>query len=88
MEDYESGSPIAEISENFGLPEDLIRAVLDYAAVRHPAYRFVKVLFDRNVPRKLRRYLRQQDVATAEEMNWHELESGHRSAAAETPGLS
>ena len=32
VENYESGSPIEEISENFSLSEDLIQQILDYAA--------------------------------------------------------
>ena len=34
VENYESGSPVEEISENFAIPEDTIRAVLIYA-VKH-----------------------------------------------------
>lgn len=32
VENFESGSPVDEISENFSIPEDTIRAVLDYAS--------------------------------------------------------
>ena len=32
VENYESGSPIDEISDNFDIPEETIRAVLEYAA--------------------------------------------------------
>lgn len=31
VENYESGSPIDEISDNFDIPEEIIRAVLEYA---------------------------------------------------------
>ncbi|MDQ2843049.1 MAG: DUF433 domain-containing protein [Acidobacteriota bacterium] len=37
LENYESGSPVEEIAENFELPEDQIRTVLAYAAKRNPA---------------------------------------------------
>ena len=38
LENYKSGSPVAEIAENFDMPEQTIRAVLRYAAKRqkHP----------------------------------------------------
>ena len=32
VENYESGSPVEEISENFYISEEVIRAVLKYAA--------------------------------------------------------
>ena len=31
VQNYESGSPIEEISENFGIPDITIRAILAYA---------------------------------------------------------
>jgi len=34
VENFESGSPVDEISENFSIPEDIIRGVLDYAAAQ------------------------------------------------------
>jgi uncharacterized protein (DUF433 family) len=34
---YESGSPVEEIAENFGLKEAEIRAILAYAALHLPA---------------------------------------------------
>jgi len=37
VENYEGGSPVEEIAENFELPEDQIRAVLAYAVKRTPA---------------------------------------------------
>ncbi len=38
LENYEGGSPVEEISENFDTPEDTIREILSYAAKRqkHP----------------------------------------------------
>ncbi len=36
VENFESGSPVEEISENFAIPEDTIRAVLSYAAQHKP----------------------------------------------------
>ncbi len=32
VENYATGAPVEEIAENFGLREDDIRAILDYAA--------------------------------------------------------
>jgi uncharacterized protein (DUF433 family) len=32
VENYEGGSPVEEISENFGIPEATIRELLNYAA--------------------------------------------------------
>jgi len=32
LENYESGSPVEEISENFAIPETIIRELLTYAA--------------------------------------------------------
>jgi len=32
LENYEGGSPVEEISENFDTPEDTIREILSYAA--------------------------------------------------------
>jgi uncharacterized protein (DUF433 family) len=32
VENFESGSPVAEISENFGIPEATIRELLTFAA--------------------------------------------------------
>jgi uncharacterized protein (DUF433 family) len=34
VENYESGSPIEEISENFRIPESIIREVLAYASAQ------------------------------------------------------
>jgi predicted nuclease of predicted toxin-antitoxin system len=48
----------------------------------------VRVLFDHNVPSKLRRYLDGHDVFTAVEMGWAELENGQLLAAAEANGFS
>jgi len=31
VENFESGSPVEEIADNFDIPEDTIRAVLSYA---------------------------------------------------------
>lgn len=43
----------------------------------------MKVLFDHNVPHKLRRFLLGHDVKTADEMGWAELENGDLLSAAE-----
>jgi len=43
----------------------------------------VKVLFDHNVPHKLRRSLAGHDVYTADEMLWNRLENGDLLRAAE-----
>jgi uncharacterized protein (DUF433 family) len=37
VENYESGSPVQEIAENFGLDPQDIRAILSYAATHTPA---------------------------------------------------
>ncbi len=34
LENYEGGSPVEEISENFDVPEDTIREILIYAATK------------------------------------------------------
>jgi uncharacterized protein (DUF433 family) len=34
VENYESGSPVEEIADNFEIPEDIIREVLAYALAR------------------------------------------------------
>lgn len=47
----------------------------------------VKVLFDHNVPRKLRRVLQEHDVRTAVEMGWAELENGDLLRAADLAGF-
>jgi len=36
LENYEGGSPVAEICENFDMPEDTIREILSYAARKQP----------------------------------------------------
>ena len=43
----------------------------------------MKVLFDHNVPHKVRRFLEGHDVFLAEEMGWAELENGELLRAAE-----
>jgi predicted nuclease of predicted toxin-antitoxin system len=43
----------------------------------------VKVLFDHNVPHKLRRFLPSHEVSTADEMGWAELENGQLLQAAQ-----
>jgi predicted nuclease of predicted toxin-antitoxin system len=43
----------------------------------------VRVLFDHNVPHKLRAWLTEHEVATADEMGWAELENGELLKAAE-----
>lgn len=37
VSNFQTGSPVEEISENFDIPEDSIRALLSYAAKRDPA---------------------------------------------------
>jgi hypothetical protein len=48
----------------------------------------VKVLFDHNVPRKLRRFLAGHEVSTASEMGWATLENGQLIATAEDTGFA
>jgi len=48
----------------------------------------VKVLFDHNVPHKLRASLTGHEVKTADEMSWAELENGDLLRAAETAGFA
>jgi predicted nuclease of predicted toxin-antitoxin system len=43
----------------------------------------VKVLFDHNVPHKLRQFFAKHEVRTADEMGWPELENGELLRAAE-----
>lgn len=47
----------------------------------------MKVLFDHNVPHKLRRSLTSHEVKTADEMAWSELENGDLLDAAEHVGF-
>jgi predicted nuclease of predicted toxin-antitoxin system len=47
----------------------------------------MRVLFDQNVPRNLRRFLVGHEVATAPQMSWEELANGELIAAAETGGF-
>lgn len=37
VSNFQTGSPVEEIAENFDIPEDSIRALLSYAAKRNPA---------------------------------------------------
>lgn len=48
----------------------------------------MKVLFDHNVPHKLRRSLIGHDVYTADEMGWATLENGELLRAAEESGFA
>jgi hypothetical protein len=48
----------------------------------------VKVLFDHNVPHKLRHWLDVHDVSTAEAMGWAELENGQLLTASEDAGFA
>jgi predicted nuclease of predicted toxin-antitoxin system len=48
----------------------------------------VKVLFDHNVPHKIRRFLEGHEVSLAEEMGWAELENGELLRAAEGAGFA
>jgi uncharacterized protein (DUF2249 family) len=48
----------------------------------------VKVLFDHNVPHKLRQSLLAHDVSTADELGWSELENGELLRAAEIAGFA
>jgi hypothetical protein len=48
----------------------------------------MRVLFDHNVPHKLRRFLQPHEVCTADEMFWNELENGALLKAGEDAGFS
>jgi hypothetical protein len=48
----------------------------------------MKVLFDVNMPRPLRKELRGHEVTTAQAMNWSELENGELIDAAEKAGFN
>ena len=41
VSNFQTGSPVEEISENFDIPEDSIRALLSYAAKRNPALKLL-----------------------------------------------
>jgi len=47
----------------------------------------VKVLFDENIPRRLRRFLTAYEVRTAAEQGWSSLENGSLLQAAEAAGF-
>ena len=48
----------------------------------------MKVLFDHNVPHKLRHSVAAHDVTTADEMGWSELENGELLRAAQAAGFA
>ena len=48
----------------------------------------MKVLFDHNVPKKLRHSLRDHSVSTTYEMGWAELKNGELLRAAEVAGFA
>lgn len=48
----------------------------------------MKVLFDHNVPKRLRQFLPGHEVALAREMGWAELGNGALLAAAEDSGFA
>ncbi len=39
VENYEDGSPIEEIADNFDIPENIIRELVTYAALQDPGIR-------------------------------------------------
>ena len=47
----------------------------------------MRVLFDHNVPHKLRHFLTGHEVSTADEMGWAELENGELLRSAEEAGF-
>jgi len=47
----------------------------------------VRVIFDHNVPKRLRRFLTGHEVHTAREMSWAALENGELLRAAENTGF-
>ena len=47
----------------------------------------MRVLFDHNVPHKLRHSLEKHEVTTADEIGWAELENGELLGAAEAEGF-
>jgi uncharacterized protein (DUF433 family) len=83
VENYEGGSPVQEISENFGIPEGATE--LRGSAAKTPE--IVKVLFDHNIPHRLRHSMPAHDVSTADEMGCSELENGELLRAAEVAGF-
>lgn len=46
------------------------------------------MLFDRNVPQRLRRFLRLHEVSTTGEMGWKDLENGELLRATEPAGFA
>ncbi len=87
VENYEGGSDIEEIAENFALQEGY-RSGPSAVCCQQAAGRFsVRVRFDHNVPHKLRRSLRGHEVSTADEMGWAELENWSVLRAAEDAGF-
>jgi hypothetical protein len=47
----------------------------------------LKVFFDHNVPRKLRKSLRDHQISTAAELGWQELDNGALLSAVEEAGF-
>ena len=48
----------------------------------------MRILFDHNVPHKLRHFLVGHEVSTADEMGWAELENGELLRSAEEAGFA
>jgi uncharacterized protein (DUF433 family) len=63
VDNFDYGVSVTEIAEQFEVPPDRIKAILAYAALR--------ILFDKNVPVGVRRFLLTHEVHTVVEMQWH-----------------
>ncbi len=83
VDNFDYGVSVAEIAEQFEVPPDCIEAIL--ATLRATALR---ILFDKNVPVGVRRFLLTHEVRTVVEMRWPEqLENGELLSVAEQSGF-
>jgi len=71
VDNYDYGMSVAEISEQFEVPEESIRAILTQRAIALP------ILFDKNVPIGVRHFLPKHEVRTVVELSWpQKLQNG------------
>ena len=78
VDNYDYGMSVAEISEQFEVPEESIRAILTQRAIALP------ILFDKNVPIGVRHFLPKHEVRTVVELSWpQKLQNGELLRTAE-----
>ncbi len=76
VDNFEYGVSVAEIAEQFEVPPDRVEASVDL----REELTALHILFDKNVPVGVRRFLAGHDVRTFVEMQWHpQLDNGEAS---------